>query len=55
MNLVLGGVRLKINPRKCEIIPTGEVDIETLTQAYMICRIGAPPTVYLGLLLGSSS
>lgn len=46
---------LKINLRKCEIIPGGEMDnIELLTQV-LHCKVWTLPTAYLGLSSGTSS
>lgn len=46
---------LKINLRKCKIIPVEEVgDIDSPTQVFN-CWVGALPTTYLGLLLGASN
>lgn len=46
---------LKINLRKCEIIPVGEVeDIENLA-SIMNCKVGVLPTTYLRLSFGASN
>lgn len=46
---------LKINLRKFEILPVGEVgDIDSLAQV-VHCRVGALPTTYLGVPFGASN
>nr|XP_016476809.1 PREDICTED: uncharacterized protein LOC107798345 [Nicotiana tabacum] len=46
---------LKINHRKCEITPMGEVDnIEEIAHV-LNCKVGTLPTTYLELPLGASS
>ncbi|RVW31016.1 LINE-1 retrotransposable element ORF2 protein [Vitis vinifera] len=46
-----GGLRLRINLAKSVLIPVGEVDELEELAAELGCRLGALPTVYLGLPL----
>ncbi|XP_060178332.1 uncharacterized protein LOC132608309 [Lycium barbarum] len=46
---------LKLNLRKCEIMPNGEVEnVEALAQL-LNCKVGALPTTYLGIPLRASN
>ena len=45
---------LKVNVAKSEMVPIGRVNNVHALAKILVCRVGALPMTYLGMLLGAS-